>query len=198
MAYRLSDVQSVRSSRSSRLSGVSSSSTGAEKAGDATAGDVNPNASKEAEGETLALAGDVNTASNPEDQIQGDGPEDPHQGPKEGLGHNRQLLASGNNPRSLENVAQLARGFNQRFLENAGAVKEGESVGPFEMPDTVSSGVGGTWDRGPFGPAPECPSSRKVFQIGVAVDTGFFKVSVHPHNGAHSTDLHKVGETCAC
>lgn len=70
---------------------------------------------------------------------------------------------------------QVGGGTDRRSLENE-EVREGETEGPFQMPATVASGVGGTWDRGPFGPAPECPSSRKVFQIGVAMDTGFFKV----------------------
>lgn len=56
-------------------------------------------------------------------------------------------------------------------LNSAGAVEEG-----FRMPETVESGIGGTWDDGPFGPIGMCPSSPKVFEIGIAVDTGFFKV----------------------
>lgn len=107
-----------------------------------------------------------------------------------GLAHHNQQQRDdgGTNRRSLGNERQgeLAHhheqrdgGRTRRSLENEEARGEGESVGlgPFRMPSAVASGVGGTWDRGPFGPAPECPSSRKVFQIGVAMDTGFFKVS---------------------
>lgn len=48
----------------------------------------------------------------------------------------------------------------------------------FRMPAAVGNGVGWGWDRGPFGAWPECPSSPRVLQIGIAMDTGYFKVCV--------------------
>lgn len=131
VAYRHSDLQSVRSRSPGIAGGVSSSSTGTEEA---------------------TLTRDVNAA--------GRGGPNASEERRGGEAHHQQQ-DGGSKRRSLENEV----------------AKEGESVGPFRMPAAVASGVGGTWDRGPFGPAPECPSSRKVFQIGVAVDTGFFKVS---------------------
>lgn len=50
-----------------------------------------------------------------------------------------------------------------------------ESKG-FRMPAAVENGMGWAWDEGPFGTFPACPSSPRVFQIGIAMDTGFFKV----------------------
>lgn len=50
----------------------------------------------------------------------------------------------------------------------------------FRMPAAVGNGVGWGWDRGPFGASPECPSSPRVLQIGIAMDTGYFKVCALP------------------
>lgn len=50
-----------------------------------------------------------------------------------------------------------------------------ESKG-FRMPAAIENGMGSAWNREPFGPFTACPSSPRVFQIGVAMDTGFFKV----------------------
>lgn len=49
----------------------------------------------------------------------------------------------------------------------------------FGMHDTVTQGVGWTWDGGPFGAWPESPSTPKVLQIGIAMDVGYFKVCAH-------------------
>lgn len=49
----------------------------------------------------------------------------------------------------------------------------------FRMPSAIGNGVGWGWDRGPFGAWPECPSSPRVLQIGIAMDTGYFKVWVY-------------------
>lgn len=46
----------------------------------------------------------------------------------------------------------------------------------FRMSTAIGNGVGWGWDRGPFGAWPECPSSPRVLQIGIAMDTGYFKV----------------------
>lgn len=51
------------------------------------------------------------------------------------------------------------------------------------MSAAVGNGVGWGWDRGPFGAWPECPSSPRVLQIGIAMDTGYFKVGVGPSFG---------------
>lgn len=62
----------------------------------------------------------------------------------------------------------------RRYLEQH---QEGEAyANAFRMPGTVENGVGATWEEGPFGPLPECPSSARVFQLGIAMDTGYFKV----------------------
>lgn len=46
----------------------------------------------------------------------------------------------------------------------------------FRMPAVVGNGVGWGLDGGPFNVWPECPSSPRVLQIGIAMDTGYFKV----------------------
>lgn len=53
-----------------------------------------------------------------------------------------------------------------------------EGKSDFRMPEIVEGGVGAVWDGGPFGPIPGCPSSPRVFQMGIAMDTGYFKVRV--------------------
>lgn len=68
------------------------------------------------------------------------------------------------------------RGTDRRFLKSSPSGKQ-EGTGAFRMPKSVENGVGGTWEEGAFGPYPECPSSPRVFQLGFAMDTGYFKVS---------------------
>lgn len=65
----------------------------------------------------------------------------------------------------------------ERALEESGPGAERDS---FQMPDEIENGVGATWQGGPFGPVPQCPSSAKVLQMGVAVDAGYLKVSTRP------------------
>lgn len=47
------------------------------------------------------------------------------------------------------------------------------------LPFVVENGARGAenWDTDPLGQYPECPSSPRVFQVGIAMDTGYFKVS---------------------
>lgn len=79
--------------------------------------------------------------------------------------------------------------------KHRGLAMEEDETGPgskgdgssFRMPSSVEKGVGGTWDEGPFGPIPECPSSARVFQIGVAMDTGYFKVNSNRRVTRHCT-----------
>lgn len=52
-----------------------------------------------------------------------------------------------------------------------------ESKG-FRMPAAIENGMGSAGNEGPFGAFSTCPSSPRVFQIGMAMDTGFFKVLV--------------------
>lgn len=55
------------------------------------------------------------------------------------------------------------------------------------MPNSVQREIGGTWEGGPFGPIPDCPSAPKVLQIGVAVDAGFVKVRCFELSGGSGT-----------
>ncbi|CAM9671087.1 unnamed protein product, partial [Ectocarpus sp. 12 AP-2014] len=47
------------------------------------------------------------------------------------------------------------------------------------LPFVVENGARGpeNWDTDPLGQHPECPSSPRVFQVGIAMDTGYFKAS---------------------
>lgn len=67
---------------------------------------------------------------------------------------------------------------NRRFLQTVEETGEPRR-GSFRMPATVENGIGGTWEGGPFGRLEECPSSERVFQMGIAMDTGYFKVRAH-------------------
>lgn len=52
-----------------------------------------------------------------------------------------------------------------------------ESEG-FRMASTVESGVADSWNKSdPLAPSLGCPSSPRVFQIGIAMDAGYFKVN---------------------
>lgn len=90
---------------------------------------------------------------------------------------------AGQSRRKAEEGTRAEEGHAQRRVKQNRELRElGEEdqstlEKSFEMPDNVENGIGGTWQGGPFGPVPQCPSSAKVLQIGIAVDAGYVKVT---------------------
>lgn len=76
---------------------------------------------------------------------------------------------------SGEDVHQRGGGGGGRGTAARHRVLSLDSTG-FRMPAAIENGMGSGWNEGPPGAFPSCPSSPRVFQIGMAMDTGFFKV----------------------
>ena len=92
---------------------------------------------------------------------------------------------------------------NRRLMEesNGNMTDSSESYETFRMPEAVESGVGGTWDGGPYGLIGICPSSPKVFEVGIAMDAGFFKVGASPKKTNHKMGGKSCNDVvlgCAC
>lgn len=98
-----------------------------------------------------------------------------------GIGGVSPSSSRGTEDRSLGGGGERALGglFGEDVHERGGGNAGHRSLSlesGFRMPAAIENGMGAAWNDGPFGASSACPSSPRVFQIGMAMDTGYFKV----------------------